>query len=74
MHVKTVARIAIASTIGAVNSSFWVFETISVETDVADLLTMVISNFLVTFIAELAYVASPYERRQIQNHVVMFFV
>ncbi len=72
MHVVTVARITISQTIGALNGSFWVFETISV--DVADILTMVISNFLVTFVAESAHVAIPYERRQIENHVVMFIV
>ncbi len=74
MHGVTVVRITIAQTIGTVNGSFRVFETISVKTDVADVLTMVISNFLIAFITEMAHVASPYERRQIQNHVIMSIV
>ncbi len=49
MHVVTVAQITIASTMNS-ERSLRVFEAISIKTDVADILTMVISNFSVTFI------------------------
>ncbi len=45
MHDVTVTRITIATTFGAMNGSFRIFETISVKTNIANVFTIVILDF-----------------------------
>ena len=52
MHFEAIGRFTVTQTIGAMYDSYREHVTIGVETDVADMLTSMVSAAAITFIAE----------------------